>query len=426
MPSPVEKQANLLRMRVQLATAFNPSGPVSSRDLFAGRLQQITQVVSAVGQVGQHVILFGERGVGKTSLASLTHEFWSDVMKDSKDIFPIRYSCSSKDSFGTIWKSIAQLIFDLFEKRMVPLPVGESWTDIVRTIKSEEATPYAIRRFLSLMGKHFIIVIDEFDQLLLPEPVQGFASTIKELSDYLVETTLILVGVADNVDDLVKDYASIERNLQQVKMPRMSTDELKAIIKQGYDRVGLQVIPDSVETMGRLAQGLPNYAHRFAQEGGYSAVDRGSNVVEKQDVDAAISKTIELTNETTRAAYRKATKSNQKGAIFDKVLLACALVPTDDLGYFTAGDVRNPLYQTTKRRYDIPQFVTHLKKFATAEKGSVLQVDGDDWNRRYRFANPLLRPYIVLKGIQDNMIGQEVVERFSHPGVKSVTQAPLL
>ena len=76
MASRAVKQAEIVKVRMTLSSlAFNPSGPVSDKDLFAGRESQITDVLGAVGQSGQHVILFGERGVGKTSLASLTHEF---------------------------------------------------------------------------------------------------------------------------------------------------------------------------------------------------------------------------------------------------------------------------------------------------------------------------------------------------------------
>ena len=410
MASMVQRQADLIRMRALLSVAFNASGPVQSRDLFAGRIDQIAKVLSAVGQSGQHVVLFGERGVGKTSLASLTHEFWNDVMKDSTSVFPIRYSCTPADTFGSVWENIAELIADLYTKRNVEVPTGESWNELISTMKAQDATPHSIRRYVSLLGKKLIIVIDEFDQLNYAGSIQEFASTIKALSDYLVDTTLILVGVADTVDDLIEDYASVERALIQVRMPRMSLEELAAIIDQGYARVGLKAKSSTVSLMGKLAQGLPHYAHRFGQEAGYSAIDSGRSEVDEPDVNTAVDRAIDLTNETIRAAYTKATTSPQKGALFPLVLLACALAHTDDLGYFAAADVREPLIQTARKRYEIPQFVGHLKKFTSPEKGNVLESEGEDWSRRYRFSHPLLRPYVVLKGIQENQISQAVLQ----------------
>src|SRR3982751_1361453 len=53
----------------QIARAFSPSAPIDRR-AFAGRVAQITDVINACTQRGQHVVIFGERGAGKTSLAN--------------------------------------------------------------------------------------------------------------------------------------------------------------------------------------------------------------------------------------------------------------------------------------------------------------------------------------------------------------------
>jgi hypothetical protein len=50
----------------KLTSVFTPAIPVSQSAVFAGRLEQIQQVVDAIGQPGVHVVIFGEPGVGKT------------------------------------------------------------------------------------------------------------------------------------------------------------------------------------------------------------------------------------------------------------------------------------------------------------------------------------------------------------------------
>jgi len=417
-------QAEWLRIRAQLATAFNPSGPVSSRDLFAGRIEQISRVLSAVSQRGQSVILFGERGVGKTSLASLVHEFWNDLARESENyVLSARYNCDPADTFISIWSNLAEIINDVYEQRGDQHPGGESWLELFAEIRNGAATPHAVRRLLTLAAKRFIVVIDEFDQIQDPACTQLFASTMKAISDHLVPATLILVGVADNVDDLIADHASIDRSTIQVLMPRMAPAEIKSIISQGYGRVGLQVDDAVLDLMARLVQGLPHYAHRFGQEAGYSAVDRRSRRVAREDVERAVRKAVELTEESIRSAFRSATTSPQAGNLFSKVLVSCALAPVDDLGYFAAGDVRDPLEAVAKRRYEIPQFIKHLKRFA---KGGVLELTGDEWKRRYRFANPLMRPYAVLRGMEDGLIDEEIIKRFERPERDVVEQRRLL
>lgn len=60
-----------MRLRGRVNEAFTPAAPIQKRDLFSGRTKQFGDLADAVVSVGQHGVVFGERGVGKTSLASV-------------------------------------------------------------------------------------------------------------------------------------------------------------------------------------------------------------------------------------------------------------------------------------------------------------------------------------------------------------------
>ena len=66
---------NKFEKKMDVIAAFSPSAPVDNRALFAGRIGQITTILNVVMQRGQHAIIYGERGVGKTSLANVIHDF---------------------------------------------------------------------------------------------------------------------------------------------------------------------------------------------------------------------------------------------------------------------------------------------------------------------------------------------------------------
>ena len=51
---------------------FTPSAPIAIAELFAGRQLQASKILDAIGERGRHIILFGERGVGKSSIAQIT------------------------------------------------------------------------------------------------------------------------------------------------------------------------------------------------------------------------------------------------------------------------------------------------------------------------------------------------------------------
>ena len=96
--------------------------------------------------------------------------------------------------------------------------------------------------------------------------------------------------------------------------------------------------------------------------------------------------------------------SSQKDNLYAQALLACALASCDDFGYFAAADVRGPMSAIMKRPYEIPSFSRHLNMFCRPERGEVLQQIGEKYQRRFRFRNPLMQPYVVLKGIADGLI----------------------
>ena len=73
--SPDEKR----RLALRAGTVFSPAAPIRARDVFAGRTDQVRRTVDAINQSGQHALIYGERGVGKTSLANVIAGFLESV-----------------------------------------------------------------------------------------------------------------------------------------------------------------------------------------------------------------------------------------------------------------------------------------------------------------------------------------------------------
>jgi len=88
--------------------------------------------------------------------------------------------------------------------------------------------------------------------------------------------------------------------------------------------------------------------------------------------------------------------------LYEEVLLACAMAKKDDLGEFGSGDLRDPLYKITGRNIEIPAFAAHLNAFSSdaenERRGGVLVKRGTRARFRYRFLDPLMPPYVLMKG----------------------------
>jgi hypothetical protein len=237
------------------------------------------------------------------------------------------------------------------------------------------------------------------------------ADTIKTLSDNAIKTTLILVGVADSVDQLIGEHQSIERAIKQVPMPRMSKAELIQIVDNGLTQcTGLSMDAAVRERVADYSQGLPFYTHLLAREAALNAVRYDRTNITMEDMEAAIREAVDSQLETSLTLYNKAVTA-PRGIYFKPVLLACALARKDEKGFFYATNVVEPLEGIIGKTYGIPQFALHLKDFSE-KRGPILERDG----RRYRFIKPLMEPYVILRGLADGLIKES---QLSHPPVTS-------
>ena len=327
------------------------------------------------------------------------------------DIYFPRANCDARDDFSSLWKKLFQdITFE--EKKQEPGFVSKT-VSVIKNIADclpETLTPDLIRRTLSSLppGIIFAPVFDEFDRIQNPDTSTLMADTIKGLSDFGVNTTLLLIGVADSIDELIGEHQSIERALIQIPMQRMSNDEVITIIDNGISALGMTIEDVEKETVVDLSQGLPHITHLLSLHSTKSAVKRESKKIQRADIKEGIRISLQDWQQSIKSAYYQATKSPQPGNIFREVILACAFSETDDFGYFSAANVRSPLNTICPdRSYDIPNYARHLKLLSGPDRGVLLDRMGEKRRLRYRFNSPLMRPYIVMRAINDQIITRD-------------------
>jgi Cdc6-like AAA superfamily ATPase len=222
----------ILALKQKIASVFTPSAPIDRATLFAGRKDQITKLMNAISQKGQHAILFGERGVGKTSLANVLRDFLKELKMEGYLIGST--NCEKSSTFSSIWTAALRDIPVVFnEIGMGFKPTINSGRGTLADVCSKLDGAESVRHFFQSFTRHCIIIIDEIDQIKTRGTSKALADAIKTLSDRAVATTIILVGVADSVNDLIAEHVSIERALVQIPMPRMSPEELLEIVDKG-------------------------------------------------------------------------------------------------------------------------------------------------------------------------------------------------
>jgi hypothetical protein len=397
-----------------LKSIFRPSSPVDDRELFRGRTDELSRIIGAVQELGQHAVIYGERGIGKTSLAYMARDSFRSAAPESS--LAVRIPCSADDNFATVWaKLIPRVIAEL---DLMPDEIRNGISSSVERAKeildSEQVSPEMVGRALHVLSSKLplLIVIDEFDRIGDFGSTQLFADLIKTISDDLLRCTLVIVGVADDVDGLISGHRSVERALKQVMIPRMSPSEIEEIVVGGFatfeKRTGIKVELSKtvVAYIVQMSQGFPYYAHLIAGSVGEIALRNESRKINLVLLAQALGKALDESQQSIRNSYTKAVSSARKNAQFSQTLLACALAKVDELGFFAPVDICEPLSQLMGSRKETSDFLHRLHRFSD-DPAWILETRGEGRRLRYRFANPLMKPFVLIKGVRDGLLTVE-------------------
>lgn len=383
----------------------------------------MTTLVDAVSQVGLHVIIYGERGVGKTSIANVIGPLLrvfdnpeEDDQAGASDRIVVKVNANSEDSFASLW---ARAFDEIVSTSAGPkFGFTQEYEAESRTLLEEmggekQISIDRVRRMLTTLPGS-VFVFDEFDRLTR-EHSRPFTDLIKVLSDQAVDSTVVIVGVSETVSDLIADHASISRALVQIPMPRMKPDELAEILKKAEAAISVRFDAAASSRIIRMSQGLPHYTHLVGLHAVRCACERRQRRVEVAHVSDGFDRAVKQALESIQSSYANATHSAQPDALYSHVLLACAIAayrPDVEHGLFQAAHVVEPLGTVLEREVQISKFNKHLNEFCEdAKRGRVLERRGQLRSYRYRFRDPLMPPYVLMRSMVTGLLQETTLTK---------------
>jgi Cdc6-like AAA superfamily ATPase len=403
------KAGDLAPKRFEINQLFTPSTPVTVAELFAGRLSQILRIMDTIAEVGRHAVVYGERGVGKTSLMQVVPYLVPDRVGR---IRYCRVQAFPNSTFHSLFNSVFKKI-----KFTADVGNGEQQYDVAETYTGTITPDDVVTEFGHYTHNDIpIVVLDEFNEIPDPETPMMVANTIKALSDAGTNVTMIVVGVADNVTQLIENHESIQRCTEQIPMPRMTSEELFEVLDKRLKQLGYTITGDAKWKIANLAKGLPAYVHGLGKHACLSTLVVGGRLhIEESHVDAAIDGLIASSDRTFKDAYEAATRSAQPDNLLKQVLTACALAKVDDSGYFRPAAIKEPLSGILGRPVEIANFQNHLKAFIDPKRKAILHRDGEPRAYRFRFRQPAMQPFVLMKGITEGIIDIDAKRALSSP-----------
>jgi len=376
-----------------LREAFTPTRPKQKSRFFAGRLRQMRRIINAIEEERAHVVLYGERGSGKTSLANVVATKAEDA-----GYFVVRRACSSELSFDDIFRGFLRGIPTAFLENGIGAQTRmeyQSFADILPA--GELRVADLVTAFSRLRDKHVILVVDEYDRVTGIDTKNKLAELMKNVSDASLPVTLLLIGVAEDVDELLGRHPSLRRTLVTIPLPLMNRAELAEILAVGERRSGMIFLPEVREGIIDLSAGLPYHVQLLGLFAARSAQARRSRGVEPQDLTYAVERAIEETDARIPEAYAQAIAAPPEGENrirYRDILDAAACCASDQFGSFSA---RNVAEAAGKGPDSAPSFEYRLQKLTERANGAVLVRSFGPESPRFRFVNQMMRHFVLLK-----------------------------
>jgi Cdc6-like AAA superfamily ATPase len=379
----------------KLRDAFTPTRPKQNAALFSGRYKQMQRIIAAIEEERAHIVLYGERGSGKTSLANVLAGKAEDA-----GYFVLRLACNSELSFEDVFRGLLRRM----PASLLPDGIGATSRAGVdnfdQLVSGHVGVAELVALFERIYEKHVILIIDEYDRITAEDTKAKFAELIKNMSDSAVPVTLLIIGVADNVRELLGKHPSLQRTLVTIPMPLMTRREIDGIIAAGEEKSGLRFDPAVRQQIADFAQGLPYHAQLLCLFAARNAARRQSSRVEREDLRYAVQRTAEEAELRIKEAYDLAIGPHDN-ASFRDVLFYAARCRSDEFGTFSASDVAavagRAVGEGPEAAASLLALQYPLKKLTEPERGAVLRRSVGPSGLRYQFASQMLRHHVLVR-----------------------------
>jgi AAA+ ATPase superfamily predicted ATPase len=382
---------------------FTPGKPVPI-EYFVARISEIQRLERAIKQTAtgrnENVFITGERGIGKSSLASFirylaereynfigTHCYLGGV-RDLEGV--IRIICQrllQESTDKTIFDKL-QNIFSRYIKELTLFGIGIEFT----TDKSELRT--LLDNFLPLMRninniikenqkRGIVLILDDLNGITdISEFAHFFKSFVDELATFResLPILLILVGVSERREDLIKYQPSISRIFDVIELLPMRQSEATEFFKKTFGSQNIFIPDDILSTIVQLTGGLPMLMHEVGDAVFWEDTD---NFIDTDDAGRGIIRAVEnIGRKYLDPQIYRAMRSRTYRTILRKI--GKLPLGTD----FLRKDIREKMSEKERKNFD--NFLRRIKKLGMITDGEA--------RGEYRFISQLYHIYVLLEG----------------------------
>lgn len=292
---------------------FNPNSP-SGPGMFAGRFKEIQTIEQVLNQTkanrGQNFLLLGQRGIGKTSLLTLTKFFAEgsietdggklnflvieiDITKDTNLITLIRKielalkrklakTETTRKIFNDVWNFISRIEAAGVKLNSISESDEEMLFDefsysLADTIKRITNSSESITTKFDSSYDGILLIIDEADNASKELNLGSFAKLLTERlqKEGTQKFMFAIAGLPKTKEILLESHPSSLRIFEEIYLDRLSDDEVKYVIERvlshslELNKEQTEITEKAKALLIKHSEGFPHFIHQY----GYCAFD---------------------------------------------------------------------------------------------------------------------------------------------------------
>lgn len=396
-----------------LADFVRPSKAVTSAQHLHGRDNNLRQARTALRTEGTQVFIFGERGVGKTSLAkTLLQERVADHARD------LLIACEKNSTFNSIISAIAKRILPILKSKSSQSNFKAAFQAFGFSVEynrvwevADQLIPDDINSFISFLKSvdkvypvGLTFILDEFDLIESIAEKQKFAELVKQLSDQEIESKLIICGISNDVQILIGGHFSSGRYIEPIQLGPLTHGATLNILDKACDAFGVSVDKEARLRSSLIADGYPYFMHLITKNALEIIYENPSLPYEitENTFEHAVRRSVSKAEPMLKTAYDLATKrySNQ----YEPVLWSVAALTLFENRW---DDIYEKAYRTIvcpALRTQLPlskeNFYKRLLNLTREATGKILSTNKNGW---YSFSENVVRSYVRLRASENGI-----------------------
>ncbi len=394
-----------------IAANLTPSEEIRTPERLFGRQKNLTSIDRALNSPGRQIFVYGDRGVGKSSLAVTAAHLHTGSTNA-----PIYVPCGRLSGFSDVIQAVGLKtigIIERFEKAAtgrglnftvpalggVGLSAGTPGSTTIPAPTTIDEALDVVRYVAEKRRGRLVIVIDEMERIEKIEERDKFAEFIKNIPTLDGDVRFIFCGIASDVDELLNAHPSAGRILETIKLERLRHDALWKIITTVSEKVGVDITHDMLVRISQISDGFPHFVHLIGDTMFWNVFDDPEMVttIDRRHFRAGIKGAIERSDVVLRTQYQKAVQKTRNTLDYEEALWALA-DSTADRRQVT--DIYDSSYRRImESRGDRPflrrdAFNQRLLSLRGEGHGRVVIGHGSGW---FGFRENLMRGYVRLR-----------------------------